>query len=62
MRAGKQVRFEDDIVVVLKGKEVVYRGMEDYEPMRREMWEFIETTKDGKGYYKFGKYKKYFIG
>lgn len=61
MRANKRIIYEDDLVVVMDGKRVVYKGMEDYEPMKYEPWEFKVTTKDGKGHYELGKFKKYLI-
>lgn len=59
MRANGRIIWEDDIVVVTKGKDTVYQGMEDYEPMKREPWEFKVTTKSGKGHYEYNGYKKY---
>lgn len=61
MKAGRRIYYEDDMVIVMKGRKEVYRGLEDYEPMKREMWIFVETTKSGKGHYEFGDYKKYRI-
>ena len=35
-----RIRYEDDIVVVIDTStdKELYRGYEDYEPMKREMW------------------------
>ena len=59
MKASGQIEYEDDLVVVTEGKEIIYKGMEDYEPMKDAPWRFIATTKSGKGHYEYGKYKKY---
>ncbi len=59
MKAGKRIQYEDEFVVVTKNDKIVYSGLEDYEPMKREMWIFVMTTKDGKGHYEFNGYKKY---
>ena len=61
MKAGDKIKYEDDLVVVTeKGKEI-YKGLEDYEPMRYEPWVWKFTTKSGKGHYELqnGRYKKY---
>lgn len=49
-----RISFDDDIVEVRKGSEVIYRGMEDYEPMKYESWEYDERRK----LYRLGKYTK----
>ncbi len=59
MKAGKRIQYEDDLVVVTKKGKEIYKGMEDYEPMKYADWVFKETTKDGKGHYEYGEYKKY---
>ena len=59
MKAGDRIEFEDDLVAVFDGKTEVYRGMEDYEPCKREAWRFVKTTKDGRGYYEWNGLKKY---
>ena len=61
MRAGNRINYEDDLVIVLHGSRVIYKGIEDYEPMKHGPWEFVQTTKDGKGHYELGKLKKYCI-
>jgi hypothetical protein len=40
----KRIEFEDDLVVVrdVNGK-VIYKGEEDYEPMRDEDWKFNKS-------------------
>lgn len=46
--SGKKIEFEDDIVVVYdKNGSIIYKGTEDYEPMKNEYWKW---EKD-KGYY-----------
>ena len=35
---GKRIQYEDDLVKVYVGDKEVYSGLEDYEPMKREMW------------------------
>ncbi len=59
MKAGKRIQADDDIVVVVKGRQVIYEGLEDYEPMKNECWRFVRTTQNGRGHYEFGPYKKY---
>ena len=49
-----RISFEDDIVEVRKGSEVIYRGMEDYEPMKHESWKYDEHHK----LYRLGEYTK----
>lgn len=61
MKAGRRIEYEDDLVVVMSGNKEVYRGLEDYEPMKDEPWRFIETTKAGKGHYEFDGFRKYCI-
>lgn len=36
----KQIEYENDIVVVYEDGEEIYRGMEDYEPMKDEPWKW----------------------
>ena len=46
--SGKRIEYEDDLVVVYDEKGcVIYKGMEDYEPMRYENWKWEQN----KGYY-----------
>lgn len=36
---GKKIDFDDDFVEVVNGDgEVIYRGIEDYEPNNHEAW------------------------
>lgn len=46
----KQIEFEDDIVLVLdeNGKQI-YKGPEDYEPLKDEDWRWDERA----GHYTF---------
>ena len=52
----KRIEFEDDLVVVrdVNGK-VIYKGEEDYEPMRDEDWRFNKSKSlyelEGKDFY-----------
>lgn len=60
MRKGKgRIDYEDDLVIVYdeRGK-VIYKGIEDYEPMKDEPWRWDETIK---GYRPEG-YVKILIG
>ena len=50
-----KINFDDDIVFVIKGEEIVYHGEEDYEPMKYENWKWSEKEKC----YIFGDFKKY---
>lgn len=50
--SGK-IEFEDDLVVVKKNGKVVYKGTEDYEPMKDEPWKW-----DGKKYILSGGFTK----
>lgn len=60
MKAGKRIQYEDELVVVVdKDGTHIYRGMEDYEPHKRELWRFVVTTKSGKGHYEWNGLKKY---
>ena len=53
------INYEDDIVVVFNEKgEEIYKGLEDYEPMRREPWEY-DFDIDA---YRFENYIKVCIG
>lgn len=45
MRKGRRIEFDDDVVIVYKGQDVIYHGIEDFEPMKDEAWTFNE--KDG---------------
>ena len=60
MKAGNRIVFEDELVVVVdKDGTHIYRGMEDYEPHKSELWRFVVTTKSGKGHYEWNGLKKY---
>lgn len=48
------INFEDDTVIVYDGDEEIYRGIEDYEPMKDENWKWDEKTKS----YVFDNYRK----
>lgn len=50
-----RIEYDDDLVVVYDrdGNEV-YRGLEDYEPMKYEPWEYDEDYR----FYRFGGYIK----
>lgn len=66
MRAGTRIDAEDDLVVVILGKNEIYKGLEDYDPFKNENWKWVTTTKDGRGHYElynsyYGTYKKYKI-
>lgn len=39
---GKRIKYDDDLVVVTKGGEVIYKGIEDFEPMKEELWKWDE--------------------
>ena len=63
MKAGNRINYDDDLVVVIDNKNnVVYRGLEDYEPFKREYWRFVETTKSGKGHYEWNGLRKFNVG
>lgn len=54
-----RINYEDDLVVVKNSKgETIYKGIEDYEPMKRGNWvwndskRLYELTLDGKKYTK----------
>lgn len=56
MSKYRRIQFDDDIVMVKHGKETVYKGLEDYEPMKYEPWRWD----DKKHCYTLrGGYKKY---
>ena len=52
----KRIQYEDDMVVVYDkdGKEL-YKGMEDYEPHKRELWRWDDSI----GGYRFNGMTKY---
>lgn len=45
MRKGtKEIEYEDDLVIVYDAEgDVVYKGMEDYEPMKYEPWRWDKS-------------------
>lgn len=47
MRKGKgRINYEDDLVVVYDKKgNIIYKGLEDYEPYKREDWRWDESIK-----------------
>jgi hypothetical protein len=53
MKAGEKINYDDDMVVVLDGKNVLCRGIEDYNPYSNAPWKFIVTTKDGRCHYEY---------
>lgn len=66
MKAGKPITAEDNIVVIYKGKEEIYSGLEDYSAYKLEPWKWVQTTKDGRGHYElhdrqYGDYTMYRI-
>ena len=51
---GKRIEFEDDIVIVYADVDIshgreIYRGLEDYEPMKDVRW----SWDSGNGCYRF---------
>lgn len=38
----KRIEYDDDFVVVMLGSREIYKGIEDYEPMRDEFWKWDE--------------------
>lgn len=41
---GKRIQYEDDLVIVRdKNGKVIYKGLEDYEPYKRELWVWDDT-------------------
>ena len=56
---GKRIQYEDDLVVVYDPSgEEIYKGMEDYEPMKDENWKWDMFH----GYYTFNGYVKVCLG
>ena len=55
---GKRIRYDDDFVVVTTNGREIYKGIEDYEPMKYELWKWNEAEQayflkvDGKTYKK----------
>lgn len=53
--SGKRIEYEDDIVIVYdEAGNIIYKGMEDYEPMKRENWRWNNNKK----YYQLNGYVK----
>ena len=42
---GKRINYDDNIVIVYNGKEEIYRGLEDYEPLKYEPWRWDDKGK-----------------
>lgn len=41
---GKRIQYEDDLVIVRdKNGKVIYKGLEDYEPYKYELWVWDDT-------------------
>ena len=56
---GKRIQYEDDLVVVYDPSgEEIYKGMEDYEPMKDENWKWDMFH----GYYTLNGYVKVCLG
>lgn len=53
MKAGGRVVYGDDLVIVKDGKNILYQGIDDYNPYNQAPWKFVVTTKDGRGHYEF---------
>lgn len=49
-----RINFEDDIVIVYDGDKEIYKGLEDYEPMKDEDWRWDNATQS----YVLGNYRK----
>ena len=47
MRKGKhRIDYDDDLVIVYDAKgKIIYKGLEDYEPMKDEPWRWDESIK-----------------
>ena len=57
--SGKRIDYDDDLVIVYdKDGNVVYKGLEDYEPMKDEDWKFDSSI----GAYRLGDYIKDLVG
>ena len=51
----KRIEFEDDLVIVFDGNESqIYKGIEDYEPMKDEDWKWDPSE----NVYRLNKYIK----
>ena len=59
MDKGNRIDYEDDLVVVYDaGGEIIYKGMEDYEPYKDEPWKWDEQI----GGYRFDGMVKVCVG
>lgn len=41
----KRIEYDDDFVVVMLGAREIYKGIEDYDPMRDESWKWDEKER-----------------
>lgn len=57
MSKYKQTCYDDDIVVVKENGNIIYKGIEDDEPMKYENWKWCEKE----NCYVLGNLKKYCI-
>lgn len=42
---SKRIEFDDDIVIVYENGRQIYKGLEDYEPMKDEKWIWDNSKK-----------------
>lgn len=42
---SKKIEFDDDLVVVYQNGREIYKGIEDYEPMKDEKWTWDNAKK-----------------
>ena len=55
----KRIDFDDDLVIVFDGNESqIYKGIEDYEPMKDEDWKWDPSE----NVYRLDKYIKICLG
>ena len=45
IEGGKRINFDDDLVKVYQNGEEIYKGLEDYEPMKDAPWKWDNTNK-----------------
>ena len=50
----RRIDYDDDLVIVYEDEREIYRGMEDYEPMKDELWQWDQSTQS----YTLDKYRK----
>ena len=50
-----KINMDDDLVIVVQNGEIIYNGIEDYEPMKDEPWKWNSKEKC----YELDNYKKY---